>query len=129
MVAGLLRLSPNSQDFIAFGVLSSRPRAWRSRVSGRVLLVVLGFSTWALNPTRSDVLSLRGSGCNIGALMITYTILVVPCYRYNIIYPQTPILIIKAPIHHSTLIQPLSRTPLKDPLKGTLYSNFSGPFW
>ena len=60
--------------------------------------------------------------------MITYTILVVPCYRYNIIYRQTPILIIKAPIHHSTLIEPLSRTPLKDPLKEPYILFFQAPF-
>ena len=35
---------------------------------------------------------------DIGALIITYTILGVPCYGYSIMYPKTPILAIKAPI-------------------------------
>ena len=35
---------------------------------------------------------------NLGAFLIAYTILGVPYYNYSIIYPQSPILIIQAPI-------------------------------
>ena len=41
----------------------------------------------------------RNAGCklaNIGALRITYTILGAPYHNYSLIYPKSPILIIKA---------------------------------
>ena len=50
-----------------------------------------------LHRTRIVGLRPHHPGFNIGAYIITYTILRGPYYNHSIVYPPNPILIVKAP--------------------------------